>query len=219
MLDHWDITGLPLSRHEILLFGPLALSFDQAAFEHLRKTIVNSEEHRWALEALSSLPKYYTTILDALPGINGRNGVQLEDLRGALYSGKPLATSFPLSNTLLVPLIMVLHLTEYSRFLHQTSGELESGIDLFDASRHNKETVGFCTGLLSAMAVSSAGNQEEFRKYAAVAVRLGLLVGMVVDAHDLSSTQGPSKSITASWNSAEKREDARRIMDDFPQVG
>lgn len=218
MLDHRDFTRLPLSRREFLLFGPLVLSFDQAAFEHLRKTIVNSEEHRWALEVLSSLPQYYTTIVHAFPGINGRNEVQLEDLKGALQSGKPLATSFPLPNALLIPLVMVLHLTEYSRFLHQTSEELESGIDPFDASRHNKETVGFCTGLLSAMAVSSAGSREEFRKYAAVAVRLGLLVGMVVDAQDISSAQGPSKSISASWNSAQKREDARRIMDEFPQV-
>ncbi|KAL3433416.1 hypothetical protein BDV09DRAFT_171928 [Aspergillus tetrazonus] len=218
MLDHRDFTRLPLSRREFLLFGPLALSFDQAAFEDLRKTIVNSEEHRWALEVLSSLPQYYTTIVNAFPGINGRNEVQLEDLKGALQSGKPLATSFPLPNALLIPLVMVLHLTEYFRFLYQTSEELESGIDLFDASRHNKETVGFCTGLLSAMAVSSAGSREEFRKYAAVAVRLGLLVGMVVDAQDISSAQGPSKSISASWNSAQKREDARRIMDEFPQA-
>ncbi|KAL4738147.1 hypothetical protein BDV11DRAFT_216171 [Aspergillus similis] len=218
MADHRDITRLPLSRHEILLFGPLALSFDQAAFEQLRRTIVDSEEHHWALEALSGLPQYYTTILAALPSINGRNWAQLEELRSALHTGKPLAASFPLPNTLLVPLIVVLHLTEYSRFLKQTSEELESGIDLFVASCHNKETVGFCTGLLSAMAVSSARSQEEFRKYAAVAVRLGLLVGIVVDAQDSSSAQGPSKSISASWNSAEKRENARRIMDDFPQA-
>ncbi|KAL2802933.1 hypothetical protein BJX63DRAFT_437407 [Aspergillus granulosus] len=218
MVGHRDITRLPLSRHEILLFGPLALSFDQAAFEHLRKTIVNSDKHHWALEALRSLPQYYTTVLAALPGVNDSNGVQLEDLKGALHSGKPLATGFPLPNTLLIPLIVVLHLTEYSEFLEQTSAELEPGIDLFLTSRHNKETVGFCTGLLSAMAVSSAGSQEEFRKYAAVAVRLGLLVGIVVDAQDVSSAQGPSKSITASWNSAEKREDARRIMDNFPQA-
>ncbi|EED12124.1 polyketide synthase, putative [Talaromyces stipitatus ATCC 10500] len=218
MVEHRGINRLPALRREILLFGPLALSFDQEAFKHLRKTIIDSKENYWALDALNSLPYYYTTIRAAIPGINGVNGAQLQDLKSALNNEKQLLTGFPLSNTLLIPLIVILHLTQYWRYLEQASMELESNIDLFVASHHNKETVGFCTGLLSAMAVSAAKNQREFCKYAAVAVRLGLLVGMVVDAQDGSSAHGPSKSISASWKSSERREEAQRILNEFPQA-
>ncbi|THC94912.1 hypothetical protein EYZ11_005595 [Aspergillus tanneri] len=217
MVDLQDIIRWQTSRSEVLLFGPLALSFDSAAFDQLRKAIGENTEQHWALEALSNLPQYYTTIAAALPGVKTNSGLQqLEDLKGALHSGKPLATTFPLPNSLLIPLIVVLHLTQYSMFLDRTSAEVDSGIDRYAVSHHNKETVGFCTGLLSAMAVSSASNRTEFYKYAAVAVRLGLLVGMAVDAQDASS--GRSKSFSACWNSSEKREQAQRIMEGFPEA-
>jgi hypothetical protein len=71
---------------------------------------------------------------------------------------------------------------------------------------------------LSSLAVSSAGNKADFLKFAAVAVRLGLLIGMVVDARDAATDLGPSKSLTTAWNSAEKAEETKRILKGFTHV-
>ena len=84
------------------------------------------------------------------------------------------------------------------------------------------QTLGFCTGLLRAFAVASAKNQDEFEKYGAVAVRLAMLVGALVDAQEAWNRElghGPSKSYATAWRNAEQGQDMRRIIDSlFPQA-
>jgi hypothetical protein len=45
--------------------------------------------------------------------------------------------------------------------------------------------LGFYAGLLAALAVASASNRQEFHKYGAVAVRLAMLVGALIDAQEV----------------------------------
>jgi hypothetical protein len=213
----------PLERRfdnpAIFLFGPLALSFDSDSFIQLRKTVVENEEHSWIRDVITSLPQLWKTIVAAIPGLNaGAQLDNLEDLKAAFITGQSLKSHYPLPNALLIPLVVSLHLMEYVSFIKHTSGDLDSCIDRFTLSKEGQETLGLCTGLLSSLAVSCAGNKEQFQKYAAVAIRLGLLTGMVVDGHDAVSELGPSKCISAAWNSVEKAAEMRRIMKDFPHV-
>jgi hypothetical protein len=80
------------------------------------------------------------------------------------------------------------------------------------------QTVGFCTGLSSAFAVASAKNQDEFEKYGAVAVRLAMLVGALVDAQEAWNMElgyGPSKSYATAWHNPKQGQELRRILDNL----
>lgn len=209
----------PLSDPLVLLFGPLALSFDDAAFTQIRKTVIETEHYRWILEIIAGLPQCWKTITAALPSLQAGPGLkQLEGLKYAFLTKQPLETSFPLPNTLLMPLVVICHLTQYVAFLERTKLELDDRIDLFAASKRNMETLGLCTGLLSALAVSSADSKENFSKYGAVAVRLSMLIGMVVDAQNAASGLEMSKSLSTAWNSVESGEEMLRILKNFPEV-
>lgn len=214
-----DLANNQLSGPAVFLFGPLALSFNSDSFAQLRKTIVENEDHRWALDTIISLPQYWKTIVAAIPELEAETeSEKLEDLKEAFSTGQSLKTQFPLPNALLIPLVISLHLTQYASFIKHNNAGLDSSIDLFALSKDGQEALGLCTGLLSSLAVSSAGNKAEFLKYAAVAIRLGLLIGMMVDSQDEATDLGPSKSLTAAWNSAEKAEETQRILKDFPHV-
>lgn len=219
MAELRDVANGQPSGPAVFLFGPLALSFNSDSFAQLRKSIVGNEDHKWAIDTIVSLPQYWKTIAAAIPGLETATELEkLEDLKEAFSTGQSLNTQFPLPNTLLIPLVVILHLTQYASFIKQNNAGLDNDIDVFALSKDGQETLGLCTGLLSSLAVSSAGNKAEFMRYSAVAVRLGLLIGMVVDAQDAATPSGPSKSLTAAWNSAEKAKETQRILKGFPQV-
>lgn len=215
-----DYSGLPASTgHTILLFGPLALSFNETIFTQVRQTVVDFHGHHWILETIAKLPEYWKSITDNLPRLKLSCGLnQLEDLKDAFQNGTALETPFPLPNTLLIPLVIASHLIQYASFLERTSIELDDRLTTLDKYKCDKETVGLCTGLLSAFAVSCAGNKEQFQKYGAAAIRLGMLIGIVVDVQDSSGELERSKSLTAAWNSVEKGEEMLRILKTFPNV-
>ena len=91
--------------------------------------------------------------------------------------------------------------------------------DLHGSNKQNTETLGFCTGLLGAIAVSSSATQAQFQHYGAVAIRLAMLIGALVDAQDKSEDlYGESKSFSAAWNSPECGAEMTRILERFPEV-
>ncbi|KAI1085457.1 hypothetical protein F5B20DRAFT_587488 [Whalleya microplaca] len=217
MIDTGDRLRAPTPGPTVLLFGPLALSIDVAAVARIRQVVVENDENHWILETIAGLPQHWKTITSSIPALKTKLGLrQLEDLKHTFQTGTQLGTPVPLPNKILIPLVIISHLTQYAAFLERNNTELDARSDIFGTSATDKETLGLCTGLLSAFVVSSTGSREQFRKYGAVAIRLGMLIGMVVDAHDEASE--PSKSLSTAWNSVESGEEMLRIVESFPET-
>ena len=221
MTDPGDSPYRRLHESNILLFGSLALSFDAAAFEHVRRTVVESDENDWLLEVISGLRNDFETALSSLSILRTTKDLYVKpinDLYNAFVGTHSSNLAFPLPNTLLVPLTIIHHLTQYTSFLRQRNVEQDSRVDIWTAAKRGKETIGLCTGILSAFAVSSAHDKDEFHTYGAAAIRLGMLVGLFIDSQDKHSDRGRSQSLTAAWNSSLGVEDLKQILRDFPEV-
>ena len=219
MVDISEQLNRPGAWPVTLLFGPLALNFDSTAFAEIRRSIINNDNHTWIMEVLSQLPQQWKTITTAIPSLYQSTGLgQIQDLADVLLSEQELATAFPLPNKMLIPLIVISHLIQYTTFLEQTRIELDNRADAFAGKKANQETLGFCTGILSAIAVSSTESREQFIQYGAVAVRLAMLVGMVVDAQDAKSDASPSRSLSVAWNTTTGHEEVLRILEEVPEV-
>ncbi|KAI5861144.1 putative polyketide synthase [Durotheca rogersii] len=206
------------SGPDTLLFGSLALSFDASTFQQVRKAVIESDESAWLADVVRTLPRDCDAILSGIPGLQASVATarsQVTDLSDAFTTGRLPETPFPLPNALLIPLVTINQLALYADFVQQAS----LGNDGENAwVSHRRQTLGLCTGLLSAFAASSARNAEEFRRYGAAAVRLALLVGLVIDNQDALSGKGRYRSLSAAWSPNGGQEEMIKILKDSEET-
>ena len=213
-----DRISRPVSGKRVLLFGPQALSFGEDSFNHIRSTISESEDFSWILDVIHELPEWLKRFSKDHPEFQADAGLKLlEDLKSWFQDDRGPVTLYRLPNILLNPLVIISQLTQYFTY-SQLANATSADNSLCASGRNYQETVGFCTGLLSALAVSSSSEKAEFRKHGAAALRIGMLIGMVVDARDARENTGESVSLATVWNSVESGKEMARIMEGFPEV-
>ncbi|AEO64805.1 polyketide synthase [Thermothielavioides terrestris NRRL 8126] len=161
----------------LLLFGPQALSFSAEALQTLRKVIRETDDCNWMLEIVSELPTRWHQLVQLFPKLECIPGEQvLNDLKDWFQGEDKDKATAHLPNVLLTPLVVLAQLTQFSRYLSYTSGASAQADDPWQAlARRHVETVGLCTGLLSASAISSASDAATFRQYGAVAAYISVL--------------------------------------------
>jgi hypothetical protein len=198
----------------VLLFGPQVTSFTPKSANELRSTLLNSPDHGWILDAAAELPSYWESAAKAVPGLQGFSGLELlQDFNEWIRGGRFQHASFPLPNILLTPIAIIVELIQYTKYLEHEN---------LDVERHpkmNLETLGFCTGLLSAIAVASSANRHDVVRYGAVAIRLAMLAGALVDQQNESG--GPHSnwtSISVGWGSPETKAQMQEVLNRFPEV-
>jgi 3-oxoacyl-(acyl-carrier-protein) synthase len=204
-IAHQDLGTFPA----VLLFGSLALSFDASEFHRFRKTVLGTKSLSWLVDALSTLVDECEVIFAELPTLKRANvRDQLLDLRDALSTGRSLRVDGHVPSAVLIPLVVASHLAQYVTLLEHSGLTHEEFVSKVDG-----ETLGLCTGLLGAFAVASSNTQGDLQMYGSASVRLGMLVGLVVD---LGEALSPSKSLSVGWNSPEAYDDMLRALKDAP---
>ncbi|RYP10954.1 hypothetical protein DL765_007957 [Monosporascus sp. GIB2] len=210
-------TSQPALGRTILLFGPQFLLFTADSLAQLRAHCLESPGlYEWVLRTLAELPHHWATIEAAFPSFEQLSGEQqLNDVIEALRTGNAPEATFPLPNLLLCPLVVVLQLTQYLRY--------RDIVQPRDARLWQPdvkvESAGFCTGLLSAFAVSCSTTRKQLEQHGAAAVRLAMLIGAFVDARNHAADSGDtSVSFSAGWQSANGKAELDRILEAFPEA-
>ena len=208
------------SDPKILVFGPQALTFDVGSFNKLRSQLQETPRYRWVLNTVAALPSDWNTLSSSITKLQHSNGKKLlEDLNEWLRGGEVPQSSFPLPNILLSPLTVIAQLTQHSAFFKAAFPDLPDTYELPASIKASTETLGLCTGTLSAFAAACSSSLAELQHHGAVAVRLAMLVGALVDAAEVSpNSEGKSTSFSASWNSAESSGTVKEILEKFPEV-
>jgi hypothetical protein len=200
----------------LLVFGSQALSFSPAAFKEMRSAVWDNHEQAWILDLVASLPDCWDDFARAFPKfavIDPGARHMLVDMHRWFREGDMPAitkiqalstggTSWPdwaLPNMILSPLVIISQLVECMQFLDMTTAS-GSGVKI-------KGTLGFCTGLLSAVAASLSKDKSQVRSYGAKAVRLAMLIGAVVDAQEILDAAGPARALTTAWTTDRAEED------------
>lgn len=189
---------------KVLLFGSQALTFNNESFQALRKILTEPPNAtHWALEVLQELPKYWDSLAKLIPSIRQFSGDEkLRELIELLHTDSVPDSSFPFPNIILTPLEVILQLIQYERLLQLNLRNDKEKIDKILPP--DVTVIGLCTGALSAAAASLSATKSEFFQNAAVAIRLAMLIGTIVDAEDIS--RGPHREATSfsvSWISKE----------------
>jgi hypothetical protein len=205
----------------VLLFGPQALSFSNDCFQRLRTAINNNPDNAWVRKIVDELPECTERTCEQFPKLRSTPVVTLQkSLKEWLNSDTNSApVGFEKSpNSLLTPLVVLDQLTQYAQYVQLAHVEIGLGSDIYGPQPRCIESLGFCTGLLSALAVSCSSTRTDFQRYAAVAVRLAALIGALVDAEDAVGKYGVSKTISTASRSPAQEMELHTILRDFPEV-
>lgn len=208
-----------MAPYTVLLFGPQALSFDDKSFAEICGAVRNDPYNQWVIDVVSQLPETWATFVQRFPQLDVIKGRQsLEELSGWLSSGEVSPITRTLPNILLSPLVVISQLTQFTQYLRIIHPDAGSSEDIYSSIGQEAETVGFCTGLLSALAVATATGKAQFEQNAATAVRLATLIGAFVDAQETSNAHKASISLATAWNSLGAKQEMAHILNEFPEV-
>lgn len=210
-------------RKTVLVFGSQTLSFDEQSFQKLRSSIAEAPELDWVPAAISKLPNDFNSVVAGIPIIHAGPGLDhLLALRKWIETGAlPGGTTWQrLPNIVLTPLCVVSQLDGYIRYLklvREDHGQTPNNADQDVHPLVETEAVGFCTGLLAALAVSLSTTQEQLQRHGATALRLAMMIGALVDAQD--AVNGDSASISTRWKNSDDLDTLRDILDNHHDVG
>ncbi|KAF4215282.1 hypothetical protein CNMCM8980_010360 [Aspergillus fumigatiaffinis] len=217
--DEGDMGGISF------LFGTVTAAHNADCLRDLRCHLDKTPSLEWIRETVSELPGYWDLLVGKVPAMNGSfPGRQiLDDFDRWLRQGfNPEEDSVALGNTVLLPLVVMVGLTEFWQYVESTNAEGEDPLQelltrLGADEASSVESFGLCAGMLTAYAVASSHTRTEFERYGAAAVRLAMMVGAAIDAQD--AWHGPAKSYVAAWRTLEQGEQLKRTIDlVYPQA-
>lgn len=213
------VATIPEAEETVLLFGPQALHFDSDAFRGLRALVqTKPDDAAWAADVVASLPGAWASFVGAFPGYGCAGGVarSLGDLR-SYFAGDgnniktektPLSSNEEAANIILSLFVVTSHLIEHGWYVDATAAK----------PQRVRGALGFCTGLLSAFAVSASRSREELRERGANAVRLAMVTGGVVDAQEVLDPLGTARALAVGWNSPDTGGRLKEVLDQYPEA-
>ena len=197
------------------------------------RQIVDGPNGAWILQTLAGLPRYWEAVTNKIPELaSAMQGARLlADLESWFRHGpasvESLAPDEEIPDLWIGVLMVAIQLDQYWRYLefrfnHPTGNQVDDlQAELVKQQPHqpggsNKvETVGFCAGMIAAVAVASSHNRRELEQYGAAALRIGALMAALVGATEewtKGAGKGRSVSLATAWRTAKQGGDLTRIV-------
>ncbi|MCJ1402385.1 hypothetical protein MMC11_005605 [Xylographa trunciseda] len=224
-------------QETILLFGGHVLSQTKQTLDKLVQGLVAGPNADWIKETVAGLSSYWDALINEIPEVAGTipGSDQIADLDSWLQHGRgsdEAQQDENLPNVVVGPLLVAIQLDQYWRYLELLRSQqdlphvrdLQADLVARQAEEHGSkvEVLGFCVGLLGAIAVSSSSNRQDFEKYGAAAMRMAMFIGALLDARevwDRGIGKGKSVSYATAWRNAKQHEDLTRIVSSlFPEA-
>ncbi|KAK5136316.1 hypothetical protein LTR08_003689 [Meristemomyces frigidus] len=196
------------TANTLLVFDAQLICLTGKTLQKLRSSLLSTANCAWIIDVVAGLPNFWKTTSATIPKLqDDKVSILLEDLHAWVRHGSFTQASLPFPNVLLTPITVIVQLVQFVNYLNN------EGLAWEDLPGTH-ETSGFCTGLLSAFAVSSSASSGDFKKRGAAAIRLGLLAGAVVD-HQNQDDNGTSDwtSTSVGWSSQEQKNHLDEVMD------
>jgi hypothetical protein len=204
----------------VLLFGPQALSLDVEDIKTLRDTLHSTPSNRWALDCLSELPDLWDVVAKNVPQLNSFDGKPLlKKFVDEFNAGSTSPSTFPLPNILSTPLVVIMHLTQYSKALRDTWPRLKDDDPLPADFMQESVAAGLCTGMLGAMAASHSNTLQSLATNSGKAVRQAMAIGAMVDAEMAADgSDGRAISFSVSWGAGRTLDSVKKLIQPFSNV-
>lgn len=185
----------------LLVFGSQSAFPSDETSGHVRQELTNNPHLSKLLESVKDLPQFWKTLVDFDSRLEKAAGaVSLDQLSQWAIGAEPLKLQGQAPNVLVLPVTVLLHITQYTRYL-RSSGKFSHSKVL--SSLKAGGVHGFCVGFLSAIAVAVAGSEDEVASWAGVALRLAVAIGAYVDLDNIESARQHA-AIAIRWRGGNK---------------
>ncbi|KAI0881958.1 putative polyketide synthase [Annulohypoxylon maeteangense] len=229
-------TSLNTRKAKSFVFGGHIGPQSKKSLEKHVRQILDGPNAKWMLDTLTDMPRYWEAVIEKIPEMAGTvDGARLlADLESWLRHGTAaddsLASDAEIPDIWIGFMMIAIQLDQYWRYLEFRFNDPAKGINDLQAElvqQHQSagsdkvETVGFCAGMIAAVAVASSHNRQDFEKYGAAALRIGVMMAALVGACEAWSKglgKGRSVSMATAWRNPKQGQDMARIVAAMPDA-
>lgn len=208
----------------MLVFGPQASTPSSETLYQLR-SLLGSESQaplKPIRDAVSDIATVWPTLAASGLQLNGLPGAQYIQQLVSLVTSHEAGTEVQidkLPSTVMTPLTVLLHLTQYLLYVDARSANgVSSHTRVLEEVRPKGGIQGFCTGLLSAVAVGVSRDEEALTRSIGTALKLAVAIGACVDADALSDSSDETGCMVVKWSSDEGKTQLLEVIDEIPGV-
>ncbi|KAH9895425.1 thiolase-like protein [Xylariomycetidae sp. FL2044] len=224
-------TSAPNTRKaKSFVFGGHIGPQSKQTLEKQVRQILEGPNAKWMLDTVADLPRCWEAVIEKIPEVSGtmpgaRILADLESwLRHDTASEDAISPDEEIPDIWIGFMMIAIQLDQYWRYLEFRFNGSVGGVEDPQAElvqQHQStgsqevETVGFCAGMIATVAVASSHNRQEFEKYGAAALRIGVMMGALVGASEAWSKglgKGGSVSLATAWRTPKQGQDMVRIV-------
>lgn len=202
----------------LLLCGPQTNLPSAKYLGRIRQSLLSQARLRDFLAAIDDLPRIWGLLLEHQPQLSSVPGLECIDaIRKWLSEGVPLNPPREALNVFYTPLTVVFQIVEYMTYVERNrEGITHSSI--LEAAK-SAGIQGFCTGFLTAVALSLSEDEEDISRFGGIALRLALCIGAFVDlAGPFARPPLETSCLSVRLRDPEKKNLVEEIIAKYPDV-
>lgn len=202
---------------DVVIFGPQRSLPDPKELSRLRLVILSEPK---LVAAIKDLPDLWHALVQALPEFRQVPGPEVFlELKAWIDHGRPLTLLQPCPNVLLTPLSVVADTANYLHRLRLSNSDRgESHAAILGNVRKCGGFQGLCTGLLTGMAIACSRKDSDIGDFAAVALRLALCVGALVDLEGAFAIPPDEACCLGVRSTCREEPTLLKVLQEFPEV-
>ena len=209
-------TTIPTVFPSIIAFGSQTPWPSSGYLVNLRAALLLEPRLKPFLIAIKGLPTLWRDLIAHDPKLTAVPGqAWLDHLVEWVNHGESQSISGSPPNVLTMPFTIIIHIIQYSHYVH--------GLQTNHAEvLKNVETggiQGFCTGLLTAIAVACSKDEEAIDVFSVVALKLALCIGAYVDLDGAFANEvNETTSVAVRWRSEAGHDSILDTLKSYPEV-
>lgn len=215
----------PLQGEALLVVGPKRSQFRAEELSELRSAITERSDLGFLTRAVGELESLWPTIIAASPGLKKIPGDHSLRQVAQFLKGGDLAEltveGVRRDNILLEVVTVLSHVVSfYTVATSKVQNTLFDPLPSAELDRRFHDIQGFCLGFLTAAAVATVKDKDDFASTITTILRIAVCIGAVVeaDAVELESSGTQAVSLTTGWKHEADYDGLEKILGTYQDV-
>lgn len=199
-------------QQSLLAFGSQTSWPNDDQLVYLRERLSSSKVLNPLKDAVEHLDEFSSRVIEFNNKLTTTRCTEVAKAYRKWLKGEPLERfDNPSPNSLITSLTVLIHVIQYTESLDHQSPDASHDQVLKSTAKGGIQ--GFCSGILSALAISASKTATDIGTLSAKSFRLAFAIGALVDLDSQSNTHGPAGCIAVRWRSEESKTALSKLLE------